>query len=105
MLRLAGMITLLAALCFVEPTTWAQSEEGSVRARRALASGILTERIAPKDYQRWEAIKRIVFAADASGRPLHPTLQSLWARLDLSGHAVYIELGSTGNAVSSLAGA
>ena len=105
MLRLAGIIILWAALCFVESTARAQTVESSPPPGGAGASGILIERISPKEYQRWEAIKRIVFAEDARGRPLHPTLQSLWGQLDQSGHTVYIELCSTGNAISSLAGA
>jgi hypothetical protein len=103
LLRLAGTIILLVGLCFVGSAVRAQSA-GALTARDTRASGILPDRLSAKDYQRWEAIKRIVFAEDASG-PLHPTLHSLWRRLERSGHAVYIEFRSTGNAISNMAGA
>lgn len=71
-----------------------------IRPRRATATGIITERISPKDLQRWSAIERIVFAEDKSGQPLHPTLRGLWEWVATSGHAVYIEL-ATSNRVST----
>ena len=104
MLRLTGRIVLLTAFFLVGFVAHAQSVE-SPSPRDTIASGILTERISQRDYQRWEAIKRIVFARDAEGRPLHPTLQSLWERVDQSGHAVYIEIYPAGTELSNTAGA
>lgn len=54
--------------------------------------------------RRWKAIERIVFAEDAEGQPLHPTLRDLWERLKRSGHAIYIEMRDTRRAVSNTAG-
>jgi hypothetical protein len=82
----------------------AQSEDGSMRSGRAHASGILEGRISPKDLKRWNAIKRIVFAQDFTGLPLHPTLRSLWEQLDRSGHTIYIELSSKTTGLSTTAG-
>ncbi len=75
-----------------------------MRPDRALESGIITDRISPKDLRRWDAIKRIVFAEDVMGLPLHPTLRSLWEQLDKSRHAVYIELYCKGRTITSTAG-
>lgn len=102
--RLAGIIALLTGLGLTGPAALAQSNEESPRPRRALVSGILTDRISPKDLRRWDAIKRIVFAEDLMGCPLHPTLRALWEGLEKSGHAVYIELCGTNGAISNTAG-
>ncbi len=76
------------------------AEAQAARPRRVTTTGIITERLLPKDLQRWSAIERIVFAEDRSGQPLHPTLRGLWEWAEASGHAVYIEL-ATSNRVST----
>jgi len=43
-------------------------------------------------------------AEDIEGQPLHPTLRDLWDRLERSGHVIYIEMGSSGRAISNIAG-
>jgi hypothetical protein len=58
-------------------------------ATSSAPTGIVTDRLAPKDLQRWNAIERLVFA-EANGQYLHPTLRSLWEWIETSGHAVYI---------------
>jgi hypothetical protein len=83
----------------------AQSEMGETRPRRALADGIITDRLTDKDLRRWNAIKRIVFAEDSDGQPLHPTLRGLWEKLERSGHTIYIEMRGMGRAISNTAGA
>jgi hypothetical protein len=103
--QLAGVIALSAWLGLVGAVTRAQSDEASMRPDRALASGILENRISPKDFKRWDAIKRLVFAEDFMGSPLHPRLRSLWEQADWSGHAVYIELHSRRYPSSNLGGA
>jgi hypothetical protein len=75
-----------------------------VRPDRAIATGVLTDRLSAKQLQRWRRIERIVFAVDAEGRFLHPVLHGLWKWVDTSGHAVYIEFRETSNPVSSAAG-
>jgi hypothetical protein len=89
------VIAFLTVLGLVGVVARAQSEEGSMRSGRTHASGIFESRISPKDFKRWDAIKRIVFAQDFTGLPLHPTLRSLWEQLDRSGHTIYIELSKT----------
>jgi hypothetical protein len=103
--QLAGVIALLTGLGLVGAVARAQSDEGSMRNGRAFASGILADRISPKDFRRWDAIKRIVFAEDPRGSPLHPTLRSLWEQVDNSGHAIHVELYCRSRTLSNTAGA
>ena len=66
-------------------------------------SGILTDRLSPKDLQRWNTIERLVFAEN-DGQYLHPTLRGLWEWIETSGHAVYIVLIKPTTSTSSTAG-
>jgi hypothetical protein len=102
--RLVGIIVLLILLGSLRFAVWAQCGEVATRPRRALPSGIITTRLSRKDMQRWHAIKRIVFAEDARGQPLHPTLRDLWDKIDNSGHAVYLEMRSSTHSISTIAG-
>jgi hypothetical protein len=102
--QFVGVIAILTGLGFVGAIARAQSDEGSMRPGRVHASGILEDRISPRDFRRWDAIKRIVFAEDFTGLPLHPTLRSLWEQLDRSGHAIYIELCCKTPGLSTTAG-
>jgi len=78
--------------------------QDSARLNSAAATNIITDRLTGKDLRRWEAIKRIVFAEDIEGQPLHPTLRGLWDRLERSSHVIYIEMRGTGRAISNTAG-
>jgi hypothetical protein len=78
--------------------------QDSARLNGATARNIITDRLSGKDLRRWEAIKRIVFAEDFEGQPLHPTLRGLWDRLERSGHIIYIEMRGMGRAISNTAG-
>ena len=86
-----------------ESAARAQSVEKTL-SNSAPAIGINTDRLSNKDLRRWNAIKQIVFAEDAEGEPLHPTLRDLWKRLERSGHVIYIEMRGGGRAVSNIAG-
>jgi len=66
-------------------------------------TGVRTDRLTPKDLQRWNTIERLVFA-EADGQYLHPTLRSLWEWLETSGHAVYIVFLKPTASTSSTAG-
>ncbi len=66
-------------------------------------TGVITERLSPKDLQRWNAIERIVFA-EQDGRPLHPTLRGLWEWIEASGHAVYLVFAKPNYNLTSTAG-
>src|SRR4029079_355688 len=74
------------------------------RMKSAADTNIITDRLTGKDLRRWEAIKRIVFAKDIEGQPLHPTLRGLWEKLERSGHVIYIEMRGMGRAISNTAG-
>src|SRR5215470_6898478 len=74
------------------------------RMSSAAATNIITDRLTAKDLRRWEAIKRIIFAEDIEGQPLHPTLRGLWEKLERSGHVIYIEMRGMGRAISNTAG-
>jgi hypothetical protein len=64
-------------------------------------TGIITDRLSPKDLQRWNSIERLVFA-ESEGQFLHPTLRGLWEWLETSGHTVYIVfIKPTANATST----
>ncbi len=85
------------------PVSSARAQD-STRLNRAPAKNIITDRLSSKDLRRWNEIKRIVFAEDIEGQPLHPTLRSLWDQLERSGHVIYIEMRGMGRAISNTAG-
>lgn len=58
----------------------------------AAPSGLLTNRLSPKELSRWESIEQLVFAEDAEQQPLHRTLRWMWQWLDTCGYAVYVEV-------------
>jgi hypothetical protein len=101
---LVGISVSVILLGSLESTACGQCGEVSMRPRRALPSGIITTRMSSKDMQRWHAIKRIVFAEDARGQPIHPILRDLWEKIENSGHAVYIEMRSPSFRISTTAG-
>jgi hypothetical protein len=97
------LLSAVAILIMMACISWT-AEAQAVTPYRALAMGILTDRLSVKQLQRWRRIERIVFAVDAEGRVLHPVLRGLWKWVDASGHAVYIEIRETSNPVGSAAG-
>lgn len=72
-------------------------------ATASAPTGILTDRLTPKDLQRWNTVERLVFA-EVDGQYLHPTLRSLWEWIETSGHAVYIVILKPTASTSSTAG-
>ena len=99
--RVAGIIALMMLFGLAGGAVKAQD---SSRQNSASATNIITDRLTAKDLRRWEAIKRIVFAEDIEGQPLHPTLRGLWDKLERSGHVIYIEMRGMGRAISNTAG-
>jgi len=99
--RVARIIALMMLFDLVGGVVKAQD---SSRLNSAAAKNIITDRLTPKDLRRWEAIKRIIFAEDIEGQPLHPTLRGLWEKLERSGHVIYIEMRGMGRAISNTAG-
>ncbi len=69
-----------------------------------VSSGLIISRLSPKELKWWKEIERVVFAEDAAGRPLHPTLRYLWERVETSGHAVFIEIARSTRASTCAAG-
>ena len=102
--RLVGIIVILILLCSLGSAVQAQSCEAFTRPRRSLPSGIITTRISRKEMQRWYTIKRIVFAEDTRGQPKHSILRDLWEKIESSGHAIYIEIRSSADSISTIAG-
>ena len=100
--RFAGIVALMVLFGLTDAAAQAQD---SARLNRASATNIVTDRLTGKDLRRWDAIKRLVFAEDIEGQPLHPTLRRLWDQLERSGHTIYIEMPGTGRAISNTAGA
>jgi hypothetical protein len=72
------------------------------RPRRA--TGILTDRLTRKQLEKWKNITQVALAENLDGKPLYPTLHHLWDWLNLSGHAVYIELPERSGMTSGTAG-
>ncbi len=109
MLILIGRVAAIVALMMLSgpaefPISAARAQD-LARSSGATATNIITDRLTGKDLRRWEAIKRIVFAQDIEGQPLHPTLRGLWEKLERSGHVIYIEMHGMGRAISNIAGA
>jgi hypothetical protein len=99
--RVAGIAALMMLFGLAEGALGAQNAS---RTNSAAGTNIITDRLTGKDLRRWEAIKRIVFAKDIEGQPLHPTLRGLWEKLERSGHVIYIEMRGMGRAISNTAG-
>ncbi len=73
-------------------------------APQRMACGLSIERLAPRERQRWEAIKRLALAEDSQGHPLHPTLRGLWEWVETSGYLVYVEIIDHNRASTCTAG-
>jgi hypothetical protein len=102
--RFAGIIALMMLSGLAEGAQSGARAQDSARPNSATANNIIEDRLKGKDLRRWEAIKRIVFAEDIEGQPLHPTLRGLWELLERSGHVIYIEMRGMGHAISNTAG-
>jgi len=102
--RVAGIIALMMVFGLAGGSGSGARAQDSARPNSATATNIITDRLTSKDLRRWKAIKRIVFAEDIEGQPLHPTLRGLWDRLERSGHVIYIEMRGMGRAISNTAG-
>ena len=102
--RVARIIALIILFGLAGGAGSGVRAQDSARLNGATATNIITDRLTGKDLRRWEAIKRIVFAEDIEGQPLHPTLRSLWDQLERSGHVIYIEMRGMGRAISNTAG-
>ena len=86
----AGEVALVLLVTFiaanVQAQTSKQDDEGS-----DLASGILLDRLSARHHKTWHAIRKVIYAEDADGKPLHPMLKALLEQLQTSDHSVYLE--------------
>lgn len=105
LIPLAALDVLFASSVMIALSQPVRSESpGRISADSENVSGIRTERISARNLPRWQAIERLVFAEDASGQPLHPTLRSLYEWAEASGHSIYIELITESRVSSCTAG-
>ena len=73
------ILTLMVGLLTTIPVAGAQQREGAGApnasvVRHAATAGIRTDRLSCRQLRTWRNIERLVFARDAAGGPLHPTL-------------------------------
>jgi hypothetical protein len=88
-MAIAVLITRLAA-----PT--AMAEHGR--------TGILTDRLTPKQLKIWKSIESVVLANDRDGHPAYPKLRNLWNYAETSGRIIFIELEDRKNDEVTFAG-
>jgi len=86
----AGEAALVLLVTFIAANVQAhiikQDDAGS-----DLASGVLLERLSARHQKTWHAIRKVIYAEDADGKPLHPMLKALLEQLQTSDHSVYLE--------------
>lgn len=70
-------------------TVWADAQTMKLKYP---PTGFVTERLSAGDLEIWKTVERIVFAEDAEGQSLHPTLRNLWQWVETSGHTIFIEM-------------
>ncbi len=63
-----------------------------------------TDRLSRRQVKIWNSIRKLAFAPDSHGRPLHPTLHGLWRSVESSGHPVFVELITDKEKCSNIAG-
>lgn len=56
------------------------------------STGIITERLSPRQIKTWRKIEQKALAYDAAGQPLHPVLKELFNWAKMSDLPVYIEM-------------
>ena len=88
--RQAGEVALVLLVTFIASNVQAQIikryDTGS-----DLASGVLLDRLSARHHKTWHAIRKVIYAEDADGKPLHPKLKGLFEQLQTSDHSVYLE--------------
>jgi hypothetical protein len=63
-----------------------------------------TDQLSTRQLRLWNAIAKVVLAADRQGRPLHPTLDRLWRAVEQSSCVVVIGLVTDKEKASNVAG-
>jgi len=88
---IAGLLTTTSGMMAQPPAgDGVRSEKRTVPPQNT--GGIRTDRLSHRQQRLWQCIRRVVFAANAHGEPLHPKLQALWRSVDESGSTVYVEM-------------
>jgi hypothetical protein len=87
----AAVLMLLAG--YAQPMPQEKpKDDGAHRAAGASSGGIRTDRLKPGHLKLWRAVERIAMAADHEGRPVRPTLHSLWQWAGSSPRPIYVEM-------------
>ena len=98
--------TLCTLVLMLSPLTW-PARSGMQRVQSVVASsagGFRTDRLSQRQIRIWDAVRRVVLATDARGRPMHPNLYGLWSTVGQSGHPVFVELITDKKKCSNQAG-
>lgn len=88
--RQAGEVALLLLVTFIAANVQAQIIKQD-DAGSDFASGLLLDRLSASDHKTWDAIRQVIHAEDADGKPLHPMLKALLDQLQTSEHSVHLE--------------
>jgi hypothetical protein len=88
--RQAGEVALALLVTFIGSNVQAQTIKQD-DARSDFASGILLDRLSARHHKTWHAIRQVIYAEGADGKPLHPILQALFEQLQRSHHSIYLE--------------
>jgi len=88
--RQAGEVALVLLVTFIASNVQAQIIKQD-DAGSDLASGVLLDRLSARHHKTWHAIRKVIYAEDADGKPLHPMLKALLEQLQTSDHSVYLE--------------
>jgi hypothetical protein len=99
--RLLLRIEYALLLCALLATN---AESQVNKPQKGAVVGLITDRLSSKQLKRWNAIRKLAEAQDASRRPLHPTLTRLLEWAENCGHAIYLDLPGPDDHTSSTAG-
>ena len=86
----AGDIALVLLVAFSASHSYAAGIKPDDESRDS-ESGVVADRLSPKHQRTWQEIQKIIYAEDADGFVLHPTLRTLYEQLQRSDHTVYLE--------------
>jgi hypothetical protein len=86
----AGDIALVLLIAFSASHSYAAGTKTDDESRD-FDSGVLVDRLSPKHQEIWQEIQKIIYAEDADGFVLHPTLRTLYEQLERSDHTIHLE--------------
>jgi hypothetical protein len=89
MMTRSNLTKAAAVFMFLAVSTQSPAQETQAKAA---PPGIRTDRLIPGHLKIWRAIERIALEVNRDGRPVRPTLHSLWQWAQKSRHAIYVEM-------------